>query len=69
MLGAWCHAARLAGRPQQTMRHAYVTTLSNLRFEHEWMTVPVARDRPTWGTIVTSRLGLLTGSFTNLRRQ
>jgi hypothetical protein len=31
------------------------------------------RDRPTWGTIVESRLGLPTptptGSFTNLRRQ
>jgi hypothetical protein len=50
------------------------TTLSNLGFEHErgqlreWMTV--ARDRPTWGTIVESRLGLPPpGSFTNLRRQ
>jgi hypothetical protein len=73
MLGAWCPTPRPAGRPQQTIRHGYRTTLSNLGFEHkqgqirEWMTV--ARDRPTWGTIVESRLGLPPGSFTNLRRQ
>jgi hypothetical protein len=69
MLGAWCHTARPAGRPQQTIRHAYLTTLSNLGFEHEKgqlrECMTVARDRPTWGTIVESRLGLPTGSFTN----
>jgi hypothetical protein len=41
------------GRPQQTIRHAYIATLNKLCFEQEkgqlreWMTV--ARDRPTWG--------------------
>jgi hypothetical protein len=50
------------GRPQQTICHAYITTLTKLGFEHEkgqireWMTI--ARDIPTWGTIVESRLGL-----------
>jgi hypothetical protein len=45
MLGAWCSSRRPYGRPQQTLRHAYVTTHSNLGFEHEkgqlreWMTV------------------------------
>jgi hypothetical protein len=66
MLGACCSSRRPYGRPQQTVRHSYVTALLNLGFEHEkghlreWMTV--ARDRPPWGTIAKSRLGLATGS-------
>ncbi len=73
MLGAWCPTPRPSGRPQQTIRYAYITTLKKLGFEQEkgqmreWMTV--ARDRPTWGTNVESRLGLPTGSYTNLRRR
>jgi hypothetical protein len=65
MLGAWCPTPRPTGRPQQTIRHAYITTLNKLGFEQEkgqlreWMTV--ARDIPTWGTNVESRLEA--GSF------
>jgi hypothetical protein len=72
MLSAWCTTPRQRGRPQQTIRHAYITTLKKLGFEEgkgklrEWMTE--ARDRPTWGATVESRLDLPTGSFTNLRR-
>jgi hypothetical protein len=53
--------------------YAMPHSLSNIGFEHEkgqlreWMTV--ARDRTTWGMIVDSRLGLPTGSFTNLPKQ
>jgi hypothetical protein len=46
MLGAWCPTTpRKAGRPTQTIRHAYITTLEKLGFEEEkgqlreWMTV------------------------------
>jgi hypothetical protein len=45
MLGAWCPTPRQKGRPQQTIRHTYITTLENLGFEEEkgqlreWMTV------------------------------
>ena len=73
MLGAWCPTPRPSGRPQQTIRHAYITTLKKLGFEQEkgqmreWMTV--ARDRPTWGTNVESRLGLPAGCYTNLHRR
>jgi hypothetical protein len=53
MLGAWCPTPQKAGRPTQTIRHAYITTLEKLGFEdekgqlREWMTV--ARDRSAWG--------------------
>jgi hypothetical protein len=58
----------MAGRPQQTIRHAYMTSLEKLGFEgeqgqlREWMTV--ARDRPAWGQRVESQLDvdLLPGS-------
>jgi hypothetical protein len=56
MLVAWCPRPRPTGRPQQTVRHAYLTTLQMLGFEEEeeeeeeeegqlreWMTA--ARDR------------------------
>jgi hypothetical protein len=71
ILGAWCTTPRKAGRPKQTIRHAYVATLKNLRFEEEgkleeWMTV--ARDRSAWGQRVEYFLELPPGSFTNLRR-
>ena len=32
ILGAWCHTARPAGKPHQTILHAYVTTLSKSWF-------------------------------------
>jgi hypothetical protein len=35
MLGAWCTTARPVGRPQQTIRHAYIRTLKKLGFEEE----------------------------------
>jgi hypothetical protein len=44
VLGAWCPTPRPVGRPQQTIRHAYVTTLENLGFDakkgqlREWKT-------------------------------
>jgi hypothetical protein len=72
MLGAWCSTPRAVGRPQQTIRHAYITTVEKLGFEgekgqlREWMTV--ARDRPVWGQRVESQLDLPPGSFTNLSR-
>jgi hypothetical protein len=73
MLVAWCPTSRTAGRTQQqTIRHAYKTTLEKLGFEgekgqpREWMTV--ARDRPAWRQRVKSQLDLPPGSFTNLRR-
>jgi hypothetical protein len=73
MLGAWCSTTpRAVGRPQQTIRHAYITTLEKLGFAEEkgqlreWMTV--ARDRPAWEQRVKSQLDLPPGSFTNLRR-
>jgi hypothetical protein len=30
MLGAWCSTARPVGRPQQTIRHAYIYTSKKL---------------------------------------
>jgi hypothetical protein len=45
MLGAWCPTPRPVGRPQQTIRHAYISTLKKVGFEEEkgqlreWMTV------------------------------
>jgi hypothetical protein len=71
ILGAWCTTPRKAGRPKQTIRHAYVATLKKLEFEEEgkleeWMTV--ARDRSAWGQRVEYFLELPPGSFTNLRR-
>jgi hypothetical protein len=72
ILGAWCPTPRKAGRPKQTIRHAYLATLERLGFEgekgqlKEWMTV--ARDRSAWGQRVESYLDLPPGSFTNLRR-
>jgi hypothetical protein len=54
ILGAWCTTSRRpVGRPQETIRHAYISTLKKLGFEgekgqlREWMTV--ARDRSVWG--------------------
>jgi hypothetical protein len=35
MLGAWCPTLRQTGRLQQTIRHAYITTLGKLGFEEE----------------------------------
>jgi hypothetical protein len=35
MLGAWCVTPRAAGWPQQTIRHAYTTTIKKLGFEEE----------------------------------
>jgi hypothetical protein len=75
MVGAWCPTPRPAGRPQQTIRHAYISTLKKLDFEEEkgqireWMTV--ARDRPAWALKVEYKSYSIPsppGSFTNLRR-
>jgi hypothetical protein len=68
MLGAWCTTARPVGRPQQTIRHAYILPSSSAlkRTAKEWMTV--ARDRSAWGRKVEYKLELPPGSFTNLRR-
>jgi hypothetical protein len=72
MLGAWCPTPRPIGKPQQTIRHAYISTLEKLGFKEgkgqlrEWMTV--ARDKPAWAQRVESHFELTTGSFTNLRR-
>jgi hypothetical protein len=58
--------------PQQTIRHAYISTLKKFGFEEEkgqlreWMTV--ARDRAGRALKVESELDLPPGSFTNLRR-
>jgi hypothetical protein len=71
MLGAWCTTSRPVERPQQTIRHAYISTLKKLGFEgekgqlREWMTV--ARDRSAWGRKVEYKL-LPPVSFTSLRR-
>jgi hypothetical protein len=67
MLGAWCPTPRKAGRPTQTIRHAYLATLKRLGFEEEkgqlkeWMTV--ARDRSAWGQRVESYLELPPGGL------
>jgi hypothetical protein len=74
ILGAWCTTSRTVpvGRPQQTIRHAYISTLKKIGFEgekgqlREWMTVP--RYRSAWGLNLSYSL-LPTGSFTNLCRQ
>jgi hypothetical protein len=72
ILGAWCPTPRKAGKPKQTIRHAYVAILKRLGFEEEkgklkeWMTD--ARDRSAWGQRVEYFPELPPGSFTNLRR-
>jgi hypothetical protein len=72
-LGARCPILRPIGRPQQTIRHAYILTLKKLGFEEEkgqlreWMTV-ATRDRSAWGQKVESHLDLSSGSFTNIGR-
>jgi hypothetical protein len=75
ILGAWCPTPRPIGKPQQTIRHAYNSTLENLGFQkeygqlREWMTVATnCRDEPAWAQIVESHFKLTIGSFTNLRR-
>jgi hypothetical protein len=73
MLGAWCPTPRQIGRPQQTIRHAYITPLKKLGFEEEkgqlreWMTLAIDR-LLAWRQRVESHLDLPPGSFTNLRR-
>jgi hypothetical protein len=73
MLGVWWPTPRPVGRPQQTIRHAYKSTLKKLSFKEkkghlrEWMTV--ARDRPAWALKVESKLDLPPGSITNVGRQ
>jgi hypothetical protein len=63
--------ATTSRRPQQTIRHAYISTSRKLGFEgekgqlREWMTV--ARDRSAWARKVEYKL-TPSGSFTNLRR-
>jgi hypothetical protein len=58
ILGAWCPTPQPVGRPQQTTRHAYVSTLEKLGSEGDkwqlrrWMTV--ARDRSAWALKVES---------------
>ena len=68
LLGAWLPYARrngTAGRPQQTIRHAYVETLRTLGFENNnfetWMTI--AKDRKQWSTRVEHFLNLPEGSY------
>ena len=68
LLGAWLPYARrngTAGRPQQTIRHAYVETLRKLGFENNnfenWMNI--AKDRNQWSTCVEHFLDLPKGSY------
>jgi hypothetical protein len=73
MLDAWGTTSRPVGRPQQTIRHAYISTLKKLGFEGEkgqlWEWMTVARDISARGRKVESyKLLLPPGSFTTLRR-
>ena len=68
LLGSWIPLPRkngLSGRPQQTIRHAYVKTLHTLGFKNtdfnSWMTE--ANNRKIWGKRVEHFLGLPEGSY------
>ena len=68
LFGAWLPYARRnssAGRPQQTIRHAYEKTLHTLGFENtnfaSWM--EEAKDRKIWSERVEHFLELPEGSY------
>ena len=68
LLGAWLPYARRngnTGRPNQTIRHAYVHTLKNLGFKtnnfSEWM--EIAKSRENWGKLVEYTYGLAPGTY------
>lgn len=68
LLGAWLpHARRnsTAGRPQQTIRHAYAETLRKLGFDNTnfqtWM--EEAKDRNIWAKRIEHYLNLPAGSY------
>jgi hypothetical protein len=65
ILAAWCPTARPTGKPQQTIRHGYATTLTTLGFTstllEDWMTV--AKNVQTWARRVEWKLGLVPGTY------
>ena len=68
LLGSWLPYARrngTSGRPQQTIRHAYVHTLKKLGFNNcnfsDWMNI--AKDRERWGELVENTYGLSKGTY------
>jgi hypothetical protein len=54
---AWCTTARPVGRPQQTIRHAYII-FSEARWRERQLWMTVARDRSAWGRKVEYKLEL-----------
>jgi hypothetical protein len=68
ILAAWRPTPRPVGRPQKTIRHAYIGTLKKVGFEgdigqlREWMIV--ARDRSAWALKMEYKLDLPPGLFT-----
>ena len=70
LLGAWINKARRngkSGRSQQTIRHAYVSTLQKLGYTDKNMNFNIwmfdARDRNIWKKRVESFLSLPEGSY------
>jgi hypothetical protein len=68
LLAAWLPTPRLSGKPQQTIRHAYITTLETLGFKGQkgnlaaWMTLAREKGRG-WANLVESRLFLHHGTY------
>ena len=68
LLGAWIPQARrngMSGRPQQTIRHAYVHTLNKMGFHNcdvsHWM--EIAKSRIDWANLVDSSFSFPPGTY------
>ena len=65
LIVAWIPNARPTGKPQQTIRHGYATTLQdNLNTSpklSEW--IPMARNHAQWASHVETNLGITSGTY------
>ena len=66
LLVAWIRCPRANGKPQQTIRHGFATTIINklqIPSSHlkDWITT--ARDHKKWAQQVEQSLGIVTGTY------
>ena len=65
LIVAWIPNARPTGKPQQTIRHGYATTLQeNLNTSpdlREW--IPMAQNHARWVSHVETNLGITYGTY------
>lgn len=70
LLVSWLPTARPTGKPQQTIRHGYATTLQdNLNTSpdlREW--IPIAQNHTQWASHVEKNLGIPDGTYKPTRQ-